>query len=412
MSDRPLPPKFENAPGVVLRPRVNNRWAVIWKARTDIIDRGYEVKSYRLATVGPEPSDIERDFISDISNRLQNEMLTWSKHAQSDIPEVTTYDGTLGAMIRAYQSDPDSDFHKLRFQSRRHYKILLTCIERDYGDERVANIRARQVKRMYENWMKRGLSMAHSLVGMLRTVMSFGATLLEDNDCLAVKVLLNGMRFKDSKPRTAAMSADQVVAVRTMARRVNRPSIALAQAFQFDLTLRQKDVIGEWIPTSEPGISGILSGNNKWMCGIRWEEVDQFFVLRHITSKRDKKIEVDLKLAPMVMEELHGAARSSLPSSGPIIVSEETEQPYIDYRFRRAWRKIADAAGVPAEIRNMDSRAGAITEALMSGARLQSVRKMATHSTEDMTQRYSRGDTEEIAEAMKLRAEHRNKPRK
>jgi hypothetical protein len=30
-------------------------------------------------------------------------------------------------------------------------------------------------------------------------------------------------------------------------------SIALAQAIQFDCALRQKDVIGEWVPESEPG---------------------------------------------------------------------------------------------------------------------------------------------------------------
>lgn len=57
----------------------------------------------------------------------------------------------------------------------------------------------------------------------------------------------------------------------------------------------------------------------------------------------------------------------------------------------------------------MDTRAGAITEGLQSGARLQSVRKAATHSDEGMTQKYSRGDVEEIAEVMTLRAAHRNK---
>ena len=58
-------------------------------------------------------------------------------------------------------------------------------------------------------------------------------------------------------------------------------------------------------------------------------------------------------------------------------------------------------------VRNMDSRAGAITEALSSGARMQSVRKAATHSTEAMTQKYSRGDEAEVAEVMQLRAARR-----
>ncbi|MER2251489.1 hypothetical protein ABS772_16340 [Methylorubrum podarium] len=37
-----------------------------------------------------------------------------------------------------------------------------------------------------------------------------------------------------------------IVALRAAAHEVGRPSIALAVTLQFDLGLRQKDVIGEW----------------------------------------------------------------------------------------------------------------------------------------------------------------------
>ena len=63
----------------------------------------------------------------------------------------------------------------------------------------------------------------------------------------------------------------------------------------------------------------------KWLRGIRWSEIDDNLILRHVTSKRQKEIEVDLKLAPMVMEEL--ALLGERQKSGPLIVNQATELP-------------------------------------------------------------------------------------
>src|SRR4029077_12280776 len=98
------------------------------------------------------------------------------------------------------------------------------------------------------------------------------------------------------------------------------------------------------------------------------------------TSKRQKEITVDLKLAPMVMEELGHVARSQLPARGPIILADGNGIPWYQVEFRRNWRLAANAAGIPKSIKNMDTRAGAITEALAAGAPIESVRKGATHS--------------------------------
>jgi site-specific recombinase XerD len=186
---------------------------------------------------------------------------------------------------------------------------------------------------------------------------------------------------------------------------MGRPSIALAQAFQFELMLRQKDVIGEWVPIREPGISDVQADGLKWLRGIRWEEIDQNMVLRHLTSKRQKMIEVSLRNAPMVIEEM--ALLGAQPANGPIIVSEWDRLPWTGPEFRRWWRIVAEAAGVPKEVRNMDSRAGAISEATDAGADLEHVRHAATHSNISMTQRYSRGAEGKIENVQKLRAEHR-----
>jgi hypothetical protein len=50
---------------------------------------------------------------------------------------------------------------------------------------------------------------------------------------------------------------------------MGRPSIALEQALAFELGVRQKDVIGEWIPVAYPGVSDIIDSSRKWMMGFR-----------------------------------------------------------------------------------------------------------------------------------------------
>lgn len=397
-----MTPKIDNAPGLQWRP-MKEGWEARWRARTDLIAKGYTPKSARL-WFGKDliPGDI--DYIRDRANALQDDMLVWGR---GGVPELgLQFDGTINSLIDAYQSDPDSPYLKKRYATRLHYDSLCKRLREDLGDKRVENIDARSLLRWHETFLAANhLPMGHACIGMLRTVSTFGATILAKQECRDLKNLLRDMRFPVGKPRHSTLSAEQAIAVRAKAHELGYHSIALAQAFQFECTVRQKDVIGEWVPVSEAGpLSEVLDGQMKWLRGIRWEEIDADMILRHVTSKRQKEIVVDLKLAPMVMEELQLTERKD---SGPIIVCDITGVPWRALHFRTHWRKCADACGIPKSVRNMDSRAGAITEALKAGASLDNVRKSATHSDVGMTQRYSRGDDEAIADVMKLRAEFR-----
>jgi hypothetical protein len=244
---------------------------------------------------------------------------------------------------------------------------------------------------------------------MLRILVGYGSTILEDDDCAKIAVRLHGLRFPMSKPRKSILTAAHVVAIRRVAHAMGLESIALAQALQFEATMRQKDIIGEWVPASEPGRQYLVAGDLVWGRGLLFEEINTDLILRHVTSKRQKEVTVDLKLAPMVIEELQHrfVLMSELPQRGPVIVSEETGLPYHAHKFRMIWREVARKAGVPDDVRNMDTRAGAITEALQAGASLDSVRKAATHSDISMTQRYSRDDDVDTGNVMRLRADAR-----
>jgi hypothetical protein len=317
----------------------------------------------------------------------------------------------VSELIASYRTDPVSSYKTLRFRTREHYDSLLKRVEADLGDKQIGDIRTRDVTLTYQAWTLRGVSMAHALIGMVRTLCNYGNVYLENDDSMRLASRLHAMRFKMGKPRQSHITAEMATDLRQHARDWGLYSIAQAQAFQFECTLRQRDCIGEWIPTTEPGESDTFDGDFKWLRGIRWEEIDDQLILRHVTSKRQKEVEINLTLAPMVMSELRHdflivepGKRDRLPKSGPVIVSEATGLPFNAWEFRRLWRGLARRCGIPDTTFSMDTRAGAITEAFSSGAAADSVRKSATHSDLSTTNRYSRGDAEAIAEVMRSRA--------
>jgi hypothetical protein len=59
--------------------------------------------------------------------------------------------------------------------------------------------------------------------------------------------------------------------------------------------------------------------------------------------------------------------RANFPASGPVIVSESPGLPWSTSRFRDRWREIARKAGIPDNVQNRDSRAGAAMEADRGG---------------------------------------------
>ena len=405
-------PRFDDAPGLVVRPAPKGTWEARWQCRTDLLGKGFKPASRRLWT-GLEPSDIDRSYVSDQANRLQGEMHLFNR---GGLPEfVVPFDGTLKGLIRCYQSDPDSKFHGLRYQIRINYSHVLRRLENQYGDVRVADIKARVVLAWYKDWGGDGthLPMAKTFIGMLRMVMTFGTVMLEDPECMRLRAVLSAMRFTMPKPRKERMTAEMVIAVRKKAHEWGWHSIAFAQALQFDLMLRQKDVIGEWIPISEPGVSDIVWSNQKWMHGLRWTSIDQGMILRHVTSKTSDLLEINLHRAEMVLEEIQGMIQrdGALPTKGALVRAEQTGKPWFASEFRRKWRWVAKAAGVPDKVRNQDTRAGAISEATDAGAPLEHVRHAATHADIGMTQRYSRGAAEKVDNVMQIRSAHRNKPR-
>jgi len=432
MADKPLPPRLDGpAPGIVWRRRKND-WVATWQARTDIINKGYHRKSWPL-WIGNELTAKEAAMISTQCQHFQFEMLAWNRKIDPpppQEPDLSQFDGSVKSLVHCYRTDKDSPYQKNRYHVRQNRDSLCRRIVAKHGDIALSEIKARVLLAWHKDWSRDGqrLATGAAFIGQIRALFSFGATLLEDENCERLCGVMHKMRFPGTKARSVSITAKQADAIRSKARALGFFSIALAQAFQFECTLRQRDVIGEWIPLSEPGMSAVLRKNGKWLRGIVWEEIDENLILRHVTSKKQKLMEADLKLAPMVLDELQElnlagplvvtdpvskkvtVNRHLLPARGPIIKNDINGWPWTANEYRRKWRMVARACGIPDNVWNMDSRSGAISEAIQAGAPIEFVRHAATHSDVSQTADYDRGQAEATAKVMKLRMESRNKP--
>jgi hypothetical protein len=229
-------------------------------------------------------------------------------------------------------------------------------------------------------------------------------------DCNAFKAVLDELEFPAPKRREFAPTAEQVTAARRAAHAAGAPSRVLTYAFQFDTGLRQWDVTGQWVPMSDLRPSAMLRGNEKWI-GPLWSAIDDNLILRVTPTKTEGVTDVrgtfDLRLCPMVMEELAGIPPEK--RTGPLIADERTSLPYVYDTFKDAWRRDFKAAGLPAKLWNRDFRAGASTEASKAGASREDRAKVAGHSDQIQAKVYDRDTLEAHRRVAKARNQFRRK---
>jgi hypothetical protein len=360
-------------------------------------------------------------------------MLLWANGGTKTDP-ASLYDGTIKSLSTLYQTDKDSPFKNLRFKQRQRYTNRLHVIEAVLGAVRVKSITFRDFKRWYEEFAapvdeddNRHEPRAYDLIEQLRLLFKFGKLALpQDSGCAHLCEILSEMEFKGGgRRRKIWMTWQQAVAVCAEAPKRGFRSIALAQAFQSECSFRQKDVIGEWVPLTEPGVSDVVSGGRKWLMGLRWETIDHNMVLKHRLSKSVKgndaimnseagqEEEYALFDFPLIMEQLRvlsatgHVSRDQFPASGPIVVYEKTGRPWCTSEFRRQWRLTARAAGIPNEIQNRDSRPGAATEAELADVPRKTVQEFMGHAREETTALYLRARREIRSRIAKARAERR-----
>jgi hypothetical protein len=387
-------PQQISAPGLEWRTRKNGDRVPYWVAPKKAVAAGYLPRTVNLA------AEASPALILSACRRLQSEALEFGTR---DRAALTTFDGSLGSLIRLYQVDEVSGYRELKWNTRETYTKQLAILDRAVGQRQLHALSATDFKRWYVEFRKPAsedgperISRAHYLLNLCRMLFKFGVA-KEIAECARLRAVLTAMSFKNSAPRKAVLTREMVEAFCREARRVGRPSLALATALQFETGLRQRDVIGEWEPIADaPRAHG--AANKQWKTGLRWgEHISLDLILTKATSKSrgEKEVCHDLKLLPLVMAELQYVPPER--RIGPVIVSETMRRPYMVDAFVTNWRSIAQAAGIPDNVWNMDARAGAITEARAAGIEYKDQRSMTTHASDRISARY--GDRGETLEA-------------
>ena len=375
---------------------------------------GYPVKTARLIATW------SADQIAAACRKNQTEMLAWLANGGDVRPVVI--DNTWGALIGEYERNPTSRFNipfeegGLKFNTREQYAQWNLQIHKVIATRTLDGTRAED----FRNWHNLfatpryegdppAYPKAKACMGQINRLLQFGL-MAEIDGCERLARILNGIGHHNSKPlkfkggeaRTEELTLGHVIAFCEECHKPeNAPyhaGLALATVLQFETTLRQADVIGQWWPVESAMDGSLVNRGERWV-GLTWgEHIDPDLVLAKATSKsRGKKVTLtDLTMSPLVMAELARTPRER--RVGPVVISGYTDLPYRRKAFNRAWRQIATKAGIPAEVQNRDARAGAITEALTHGANAEHVRSQATHSETPsgrrMTTRYDRARLE------------------
>ncbi|MTW16107.1 integrase [Rhodoplanes serenus] len=394
----------DEMPGKKIRRNRHGPDRIYWVARADLVAQGYEPRTVRLHY---DPTD--RVLIAAACQRLQAEMLAWAAGRRTtDRP----FDGTLASLIRLYQHDQASPYRDLKWNTRRTYDQVLGVIEKAFGKRSLAAVGIADFRRWYDEAKKpkqpgspERVRKAHGIIAMLRRLFAYGVT-AEHPHCARLAAILDEARFKQPGRRRLKLELPHVEAFIPKAIEAGRLSLAIGTAMQFETTLRQRDVIGEWEPIPEgEAPTGIVLGGRRWVRGLTWADITADQTVSKETTKTGAVVGHDLRLCPLVLDLL-----DQVPAErrvGPLIIDETAGRPYAEHAYAREWRVIARTAGIPDAVWNMDARSGGISEADDAGADLDLIRSAAGHTQASTTARYVRGTIGKSRKVAELRLAHR-----
>jgi hypothetical protein len=395
--------KRPQSPGLKWRDRKSGA-VPYWFADPAAIKAGYPVKSANLSHLVDNA-----EMLIARAQRLQAEMLRWVSGDRGTPPR---FDGTFKSLLEIYQTDPESTYNTtIKKHTALSYATYIRKMTDHIGARRVDECDGRDVRRWFKQWRETsGLGAARMALAVLKAAVSFGVV-CRTRGCAEFQAILGEMQFEALPSRTQAPTADQIVAIRKAAHAAGRPLSALCYAIQFETTLRQWDVIGQWFDLDDPRPSAVLAYGKKWI-GPTWAAIDDKLIMAKVKpTKTEDTTEItvsfDLSVCPMVCEEL--AQISQEKRVGPLVVNPNTGMPYIRQTWRNAWRADYKAAGIPSDIWNRDTRAGGITEGGKAGASKDDRRKLAGHAKEETTEIYDRDQVEAHRRVMQARKQFREK---
>jgi len=327
-----------DAPGLKIQRPAGRGPYVFWNAPPAAVAAGFRPKNVRLHPDWDDPADFER--IARECREWQAKVTTWrAGEAVHRAPEQ----GTLGALADEYQRAADSPLHAVRFSTKSTYLRWLKLVA-PYADARLPEVD----KRCLADWyVELGQAeegdeaprprRASSGLQMLRLLFRFGAE-RSIAECSRLLRLSMSPEFDIKPVRREPMSAEDAERFVDYALSIGDVRMALAQACQFELGLRQSEVIGEWLPVTAEDVIGpddIVFQRQRWVGGLT--------------------LESDAAGAGFSGPLIQRCLAQIQDGKGPLIVREDG-RPFDRFTFSRRWRAVATAAGLPEHVQNMDSR--------------------------------------------------------
>lgn len=372
-------------PGLIKRRRKSGV-ALYWSAEN--LSRGQAGYPDPLIRLPPDAAPEEiRDLCETYTARLD----IW---LSGEARPRWIYDGTIGSLCDAYERHPESPIHEVKRNTADSYRDSLKVIRDTVAKRTVRALTPIDVKRWYREWRAPAahgkperVDRAHNAVAQFRMILRFGFA-IGHKECGELVEQLAMIQFGRSPARASEMTLAHARAIiaASVARGDRRGlSMAIGVAAQFETMLRQKDVIGEWSQDiGDPNAT--VFGREAWRGAFTWENIPGG-ILRLATFKTGAKAVFDLTRLDLLWPLLQSVPQ--LDRVGAIVKGDEG-LPIRERSYRKWFRQIAHGAGVPDNVWNMDARAGAVTEALESGAREEDVQRAATHSHSATTLRYER----------------------
>lgn len=395
-----------DAPGLKRRRNRDGTTRLYWCARVDLTKKGYEPETVRLPYDEIDP--LNHPLIEAACQRYQAEMLEWAAGHRRD---RYAFDGTIRGLVRRYQIDEASPYKELKHNTARTYGELMDKIERAFGERALSALGIADFRRWYDvakkpkkNGGPERVAKACNIMKMLRQLFAYGV-MAELPECERLSKVIEKARFKQPPRNRNKLTLEHVRAFIPKAVQAGRMSLALATAIQFETGMRQRDVIGEWLPVPQGETpNGIVLNKRRWTNGLTWNDLANDLVISKETTKTGAMVAADLKDYPLILDVL---AMWTGNRVGPLIIDETEGRPYAEHAFAREWRAVARAAGIPDHIKNMQARAGAITEAEDAGAELDEIRGAVGHTDAKTTARYSRGARGKAKTVASKRVAHR-----
>jgi hypothetical protein len=423
-----LMPRRGNMPGL----KRNRSGLPYWMARQVTRNPlGFPDPSIRL------PADADDTQLAELCQQHTARLYAWMAEVGRSEPSLTKtrYDGSMLAACRIYQEHPLSKFHKVSHTTRRGYLSDLKVIEATVGARLIRNATVLDVQHWYDQWRKGAVSIdpdgneivgperierAHHAVAMVRTVIYFMAA-LRHNDCKVLASELEKIKFERGGARQQELTYRHVSAFiqtaldlgeRGVIPRDRARYMAIGVASQFELMLRQKDIIGAWEPTRAdrrfPAGAVIVRLDEEgetWSGFYTWENIPGWrWRMKTSKSKYRAPAEFDLTLPGLLFPLLEAVPHDQRRGA---IVKGEGGLP-IRYRSYAKWfRQIATVAGIPLDVQSMDARAGGATEAEEAGATEEAIQQALTHTNRTTTRRYVRRRARKIAEVTQVRNQSR-----